>query len=424
MKNWAGSLSFEPETILAPRSIDEIQQNVIGALEKKKNIRMIGSGHSWTGLFVTNDQLLHLDNYQGIHSVDKENKIIHAKAGTKLFRFTNEAYEHGYSLANQGDVEKQSLAGASSTGTHGTGVNLQSFSNLIEEVTIINGKAELIKIGRDNELFNAARLAIGSLGIVSDLKIKMMDKYRLKVNTFPMPMDEALEKLDEWKLKHRHVEIFYFPVGDWALVKIMDETNEEPTKRSFIHKFNESFLENTVYEWFNKAASATGKYKICDAIMQKFVSVNTLVENAHRAFPTERTVRFMEMEYNIPAQDFKMAFSGIRQTIKEKNFQTLFPIEIRFVKSDDLWISPSNGRDSAYIAFHTYSKEPWRDYFFTMETLLKEFHGRPHWGKWHSRKGPDLEKLYPQFNQFRALREKFDPQGCFLNDHLKELFLY
>ena len=181
MKNWAGSLNFEPETILAPGTIEDIQKNVSHALEKKKTIRMIGSGHSWTGLFVTNDHLLHLDNYQGIHSVDKDNKIIHAKAGTKLFRFTNEAYEHGFCLANQGDVEQQSLAGATSTGTHGTGINLQSMSNLIEEVTLVNGQAEVVKIGRDHELFNAARLAVGSLGIVTDLKIKMKIKC-LKVN--------------------------------------------------------------------------------------------------------------------------------------------------------------------------------------------------------------------------------------------------
>jgi FAD-linked oxidoreductase len=423
MKNWAGSLNFEPEIILAPRSIEEIQKNVSSALDQKKSIRMIGSGHSWTKVFETNELLLNLDNYQGIHSVDKNEKIIHAKAGTKLFRFTNEAYELGFSLANQGDVEQQSLAGATSTGTHGTGISLQSFSNLIEEVTLVNGKAEVMKIGKDSEFFNAARLALGSLGVVSDLKIKMMDNYRLKVRTFPMPMNEALKHLEDWQLKHRHVELFYFPVGDWAIVKIMDETIEEPTPRTMIHKFKENFLENNVYEWFNQLAHSTGRYKFCDSIIQKFVSENTLIDNAHRAFPTERSVRFMEMEYNIPAHDFTRAFEKIRKKIKEKRFQTLFPIEIRFVKSDELMLSPASGRESAYIAFHTYIKESWNEYFFTMESMLKEFHGRPHWGKWHSMKAKDLEKLYPEFNQFCTIREKFDPHGCFLNDHLRELFI-
>jgi FAD-linked oxidoreductase len=423
MKNWAKTLSFNPSSIEAPASIEEIQNLVKRADEQNKTIRTVGSAHSWTGLYQTTEWLCHLDNFQGLLAVDKENKKVTAKAGTKLHQFTHECFKHGLSFANQGDVDKQSLAGATSTGTHGTGINLQSSSNLIEGIKLITASGEILSINseQNSELLPAAKLSLGSLGILTEIEFKMRKAYKLQVKIFPKKMDEILEDLPSLLKKHRHVEFFYFPIGEWVMVKIMDETHEPVTHRGLLHKINEVALENWLFEGFNISAKFTKQFPFFDQIMQKFVSSQKFTAWAHQAFPSERSVRFWEMEYNLDIQHFTSALKKIRDEIKLKKFQTLFPIEIRFVKGDNLWLSPAYGRDSVYFAIHAYRHQPFLDYFLSMQDIFKSFDGRPHWGKWHNLKKADLLKVYPHFQAFCDLRRELDPQGRFLNTHLREI---
>jgi len=422
MKNWAGNLDFTPSAILNPKTKEEIKSIIQGAIEEKKGIRTRGSGHSWTGLIETNQIFLHLDNMRGIIEVNSKEQTIKAHAGTKLSFFGDEGFKHNLSLPNQGDINKQSLAGATSTGTHGTGLSLQSMSNQISALTIINGKGEEVSIDQASPYFEAARLSIGSLGIISDITIKLIPSYKLKVNTFTENIDEAVKKCEERLQKNRHLEMFYFPVGDWSLTKIMNETDEEVTPKGFFHKFNEVIVENWLYRQMNKIASSTGRYKLIDKVMQSFVSSEEKIDWSHRAFPTERDVKFMEMEYNLPIEQFHSVFSEIKQAIKKNNFQTLLPIEIRFVKKDSIWLSPAFERDSVYFAIHTYITEDYRPYFDCIEEIFKKNQGRPHWGKWHTYKKNDFLKVYPKFEDFMKIRNEFDPNGIFLNNHLKEIF--
>lgn len=423
MKNWAGNLSFTPKTIYAPKSIDEIQEAVSQTIEANRTIRTRGSGHSWTGLISSNENYLHLDNFQGITQVDLEQKVISAKAGTKLSHFGPEAFKHKLALENQGDIDKQSLAGALSTGTHGTGLNLRSMANQIKSISFINGNAEEITVDESSTDFNGSRLTLGALGIVTNIAVQMEDAYKLKVDVFPESINSALEKIEERLKNNRHLEMFYFPVGGWSLTKIMNKTNEDCSHRGIFYKLNEVVVENWLYIQMNRLGRVTNGYKMIDKIMQKCVSHTTLKDWSYQAFPTQRDFKFKEMEYAVPVEKFKEVFEALTKKIKEKNFQTLMPIEIRFVKKDVLWLSPAYERDCVYFAIHTYITEDHREYFKAMEEILQSFGGRPHWGKMHSMQRADFEKAYPRFNDFVNLREKFDPKGVFLNQHLLDIFM-
>lgn len=424
MKNWAGNIEFTPEKVFAPTSTSDVQIMVEAAKKLNKTIRPIGSGHSWTGLIASDQFFVHLDRLQGIIDVDKQANTITAHAGTKLYTFGEEAFNHNMAMANQGDINKQSLAGAMSTGTHGTGIGLQSVSNQAKEIKLVLASGDIQTINEKDtpDLFQASRVSFGSLGLMTEATLNLLPAYKLKVTSFAEDMDFTLQHLSERLSKHRHVEMFYFPVGDWSMVKMMDQTKEEVSNRGLLHKFNDVVLENYLYELLNKIAYRTKSYDGIDMIMRKFVSKTSRVDWSHRAFPTDRNIRFMEMEYNLSIEKFNDVFEEIKACIRKNNFQTLFPIEIRFVKGDNIWLSPAYGRDSVYFAIHTYIQEDYRPYFNAIESIFKNHGGRPHWGKWHSLKDRDFEKVYPKWNEFKAIREQLDPQGTFLNQHLKDVF--
>ena len=426
MKNWAGNLKFEPKNILAPASTEEAQTMIKDHLQKKQTIRMRGSAHSWTGLISTSDSFLHLDNMQGLIEVDSEKKLVKAKAGTKLFLFCDEAYKHNLALPNQGDINHQSVAGALSTGTHGTGITLQSMANQLQGLTLVTGKGEKLTIdeAKNADMMKALSVSLGSAGLITEATVKMIPAYKLKVETFSEDMRTSLLKYKKRLEENRHLEMFYFPVGDWSMVKLMNQTKEETSPHSKFQKVSDLVLENWVFEGLNILAKSTNTYDQLDKVMRKFVDQKVFVNWSHLAFPTERTVRFMEMEYNLPVEKFEEVLEELKASIKKYKFKTLFPIEIRFVKGDDLWLSPAYQRDSVYFAVHTYIKENYRPYFEEMQRIFKRHGGRPHWGKWHNLKHHDFEAVYPKFHEFIKLRTELDPQGVWLNDHLRSLFYH
>lgn len=423
MKNWAGNLKFNPKTIYSPKSKTEIQECVRETISQKRTLRTRGSGHSWTGLIASDDNFLHLDNYQGVLNVDTAKKQITAKTGTKLVSFGHEGFISGLALPNQGDIDRQSLAGALSTGTHGTGRELQSMANQIKSVTFINGLGEEVTIDSNSPEIDGAKVSLGALGVATEMTIQMEESYRLRVEAFPESIERALEQFEERLKTNRHLEMFFFPLGDWTITKIMNKTHEAPIERGLIHRLNESVVENWLYTQMNRIAGVTGLYSGIDRIMQKCVSHTKLIDWSHRAFPTPRDFKFKEMEYAIPVHEFKNALREIQKKVKERGFKTLMPVEIRFVKRDSLWLSPCYERDCVYFAFHTYISEDHREYFKDMELIMRAYGGRPHWGKMHSLKAKDFSDLYPKFHDFLILREKFDPNGVFLNRHLLDIFM-
>ena len=419
VKNWAKNLSFHPQEIHSPHDENELVR--ILKNNPKRKVRVRGSAHSWTGGIVSDDIFIHLDKMQGLLSFDKTASTATAYTGTKLSLLCEEIFKHDLAMINQGDINKQSLAGALSTGTHGTGVKLQSISNQVLSTKLVTAQGEVLEIN-SGDLKDALGVSFGSLGILSEVKLQLRPSYRLKLESFAEDMNEALLKVDQRRESNRHFEMFYFPVGDWSLIKMMNETNEDVSITGLSDRINDVVIENWLYELLNRLAASTKSYKKIDSLMRTFISPQKRVNWSHRLFPTDRNVRFMEMEYNLPLEKFEVVFDEMKWAINKGKFQTLLPIEIRFVKGDTLLLSPAYGRDSVYFAVHTYVKEDYRPYFLVMEEIFKRHKGRPHWGKMHTLKAVDLKEIYPRWEDFCDLRKKLDPHGIFINNHLKELF--
>jgi FAD-linked oxidoreductase len=421
MKNWSGCLEFHPEHIYTPQSEEDIIHSIELARSQKKSLRPIGSGHSWTSLFNTDEYLLDLSEYSGMTQVESEFHRMTFKSGTKMSKVTDLLLEHQLSLENQGDINSQAIAGALSTGTHGTGEKLCSMANQMHQFKLITAGGEVKTIHKHQtpELFQAAAVSMGLMGIVSEIEVQAMPLYQLQAETEAVHFSEILPQLDQLVRDNRHFELFYFPIGDWALMKRANITQKSVAKKSLLkrasHYLNDVLIENALFELANQLAHKTNRYHAVDKMMRKFVSKTSKIDYAQNIFPTQRSVKFMEMEYNVDRNDFARVLNEIQALLKTANMLTLFPIEIRFVASDNLWLSPAYQRESVYFAIHTYIEEEYLEYFKAMESIFKRYQGRPHWGKWHSLKSEDLQKVYPRYNDFLSLRRELDPQGVFVH---------
>ncbi|OEH92080.1 D-arabinono-1,4-lactone oxidase [Bacillus solimangrovi] len=424
VKNWSENVQFSPQQICKPKSIDEVVAIVKDANVAKKRIRMIGSGHSFTPLIATNDVLVSLDNMQGVISVDEEKQIAEVWAGTKLSRLGNELHELGYSQENLGDIDVQSVAGALLTGTHGTGLQHGVLATQIEEMTVVlaNGEVKQISKDLDEEYYSAFAVSLGLLGIVVSMKLRVVPQRNFLYESKRIEMNELLTNLGSYLTNNEHFECFAFPYSTKMQVKTLNETERDSRSLAF-KKWKVNTLENRA---FSALSELSRKLPTLSPSISRFsansVPSSTMIGPSYKLFATERSVMFSEMEYSIPIHSFQSALEAILQEIDRQKFSVHFPIECRFVKGDDLWLSPSYHRDSAFIAVHMYKGMPYEEYFEQAEQILQSYGGRPHWGKLHGMKHEQLLERYPMLPKFLEIREELDPNKIFVNTYTEQLF--
>lgn len=185
--NWGGNQSATPAYTVRPRTEQEALDAVRFAIKEGLSVRAVGAGHSFTPLVHTGGMLMDLSQLSGITSTDTARRRVRAKGGTPIHVFGDLLWEQGLGLANQGDIDKQSISGAISTGTHGSGIELGCFSSALRWVRLINGHGEIVEIGEDqlHEL-RAAQVALGTLGIFLEVELQVVDRYHLQEQiTYP-----------------------------------------------------------------------------------------------------------------------------------------------------------------------------------------------------------------------------------------------
>lgn len=424
MQNWSKRFRWQPRQILYPGSEAEIQQIIQRAAENRENVRIIGTGHSFNPLWVTEEILISLDKYQGLVSVDTASGLAVVKGGTKLHRLGELLFEHGLAMENMGDIDAQSIAGTISTGTHGTGLGFGTISTQVRGIRFINGKGAIIFCSPTEhaDLFRAAQVSLGSLGVITEITLQCVPAYRLEL----WSRKEALELvLKTWAERHRdnrNFEFYWFPYTQQAWTKTANVADDKPDKVGLANYLTEYFLENYIFKLFCEAATRfPGLNRSVSRISVSSIPTVRKIYHSHKVYATQRLVRFNEMEYNIPLEAHETVFREIVRTINKRNFRIHFPIENRVVKGDDIPLSPAYGRDSAYIACHVYHKKEWEPFFREMETIFLAHGGRPHWGKIHFLQAGQLAERYPLFETFRQFRSEHDPEGIFLNGYLREL---
>ncbi len=426
-QNWGGNVKARPSKFKKPKTIEKLRSHLSKAAKKGQVARVVGSGHSWTRLCKTDDLLLSLDNLAGIESINKESGIVSVYAGTKLKDFNAALFENGLAMENLGDIDVQSLAGAISTGTHGTGISFGNLGTQVTELTLMKADGEILVCSEteNHDIFKAAQVSLGALGVILKYKVKCLPAYKLHFIEKKESVEDCLDNLYEHIYSNRNFEFYWFPYTDVTQLKISNTTEQEVKDNSMVnYVVNDVLLENVLFGGMARMAKYVSMAnKAVAKISGAAVSEGEKVNWSHKVYATPRWVKFNEMEYNIPLANFKEAFLEIKSVFEDKQFKVHFPTENRFVKGDDIYLSPAYQRDSAYIAAHVFKGKEYRSYFDTLSAIFKNHQGRPHWGKMHFLSGEELRELYPKWDDFQQIRTMLDPQGMFLNPYLRKLFL-
>jgi FAD-linked oxidoreductase len=409
--------------------VDELQTSVHHAAATATRIRVMGAGHSFTPLIETPSTLLRLDALKSIGSVN-DNGMIPVGAGIRLFELGPELRRRGRAQENLGDINAQSLAGAISTGTHGTGLGFGTVSTQAQWLRVLGASGEVKHWDRNEnpDEFLAAATSLGSLGILVEVGLRTVPAYGLRVEQFAEDLTKALDVFVKRSREHRHHEFFWFPHTKTVLSKTGDALGEVGRAPSRVARFvGDVLLENGVFELVNQAVRLLPQQAplACQALarLARFAGSKTLCGPSDLIFATERLSRFQEMEYALPLEKLSEAITRIEKFVSDNKIAVSFPVEVRSVQGDNLWLSPAYGRDSVFVAVHMHHALEYRKYFAGVEEIFSDLGGRPHWGKIHTKTGRDLKDLYPHWNSFQELRTQLDPNGIFLNPYLERILL-
>lgn len=419
--NWAGDQSCRPARILRPGSRDELAEAVAAAAASGGKVRVAGSGHSFTEAALTEGTMVRLDALAGVLDADRETGLVRVGGGTVLGDLNEQLARRGLAMENLGDIDRQTIAGAISTGTHGTGARLRNISAQVEGIELVLGDGSVRHLGAttDPELLRAARVGVGALGIVTALTLRCVPAFTLSRVDSPHPREEVLDSFEERAAAHAHFELFTFPYSDLALVLERNRQEGPPRPRGRGAAYlNDVVLEN----WALEALAATGKAipRLIPALARlagRLASGSRTSDRSDRVFVNERRVRFTEMEYALPREHGPEAARRVVEWVRENRYPVFFPIEMRVSAGDDASLSPAHGRDTAYVAVHQYRGMEWRPYFEAVEAIMDEYGGRPHWGKRHFQTAATLAPRYPAWAEFQRARDTLDPPRVFANEY-------
>jgi L-gulono-1,4-lactone dehydrogenase len=424
-RNWAGLTTTSPTEVRAPRDAADVVAAVARARERHTTVKMPGTGHSFTGIAAPEGIMLSPGQISGIVAVDREAMTVTALAGTPLSVLNASLEALDLSLHNMGDIARQTIAGATSTGTHGTGGLVASLSAQLAGLELVTGTGEVLRATETEnpEVFAAARVGLGALGIITTLTFRVEPTFTLEAHEFPMVWREALDRFDELAEDNHHFEIYWFPHTERVLAKANNRTLDDPEPLArFRHWLDDDLLSNRVFGLVNRVGNARPSWiPRINQVAGRALSERTYSDVPHKVFTSPREVVFREMEYAVPREAGLEALREARRWIERSGLNISFPIEVRTTPADDIALSTSSGRPSMYLAFHVNAQTDHAAYFTGIEDVLRRYDGRPHWGKLHTRSAADLEPAYPRWKEFADLRDRLDPDRLFANEYLRRV---
>lgn len=423
-RNWDGRQHCTPHEVLRPANEPELAAAVAAAADAGRVLRPIGSGHSFTDLCVTSDAQLDLSALRGIVDADPASGRVRVRGGTPLHELTEALHAHGLALENQGDIDRQTISGATQTATHGTGARFRNLAAGIVGMRLIDGSGKVRELGPSDPLLRAARVGLGALGVVSELTLQTVPAFRLRKVEEPLPLDVALDEYQQRADEHDHYELYAFPYARRAL-SITSTRTDDPAAPPPAWKqwLTDDLIANRALAAFSQAGRrlpASWSPRV-SRTMTRLISRDERIDHSHRIYASERRVRFTEMEYALPREALIPTLREILALIEARGFHVTFPIEVRVAASDDAHLSTAFGRDTGYIAIHQFRPMDFEPYFAAVEPLLLAAGGRPHWGKRHALDGAALAPRYPQWSDFQAARAQLDPIGTFTSPAIERV---
>lgn len=412
--NWSGSVTA-PAQIARPHSEDELAALIRSA----HKLRVTGAGHSFMPLCESDELIVSLDDLAGAMHVAADRQTARIPAGWSIRRLTAALWDDGLALANQGDVNPQSLAGAMATGTHGTGADLGSLATFARGFRLIDadGAVHWCDATTNADLYQAQRLSLGLFGVATEIEVAVVPAFHLSERIEKRRWAEIRESYDDLTRQHRHVEFWFFPHSDDVILKTLDPCDpcDPPPTTTDMEEAS-----------FRRILNIAARLPFLTPTLQRLMMKGRISGRrrgpAHLVFPSDRTIRFEEMEYEMPRAAGLDTLAELVDWIRRKRLPVTFPFEFRTVAADDIWMSPMNAGPVAAISMHQYAKMPWRNLFAEAEAIFRGHGGRPHWAKRHTLTRADVAALYPMAGRYSAVRRAADPGGKFLNPHLESLF--
>ncbi|MCH7230422.1 FAD-binding protein [Glycomyces sp. L485] len=423
-RNWSGTETAEPVRTVQPGGVDEIAEAVREAARDGLRVKAIGAGHSFSGIAAPEGVLLDMGGLDDIVHVDTGTNLVTVEAGMPLWRLNQVLDAHGLALENMGDIDRQTVSGAISTGTHGTGDRYRGLAWQVQSLRLVlaDGSAVRCSAERRPELFAAARIGLGALGIITEVTIQCVPAFQVQAVEAPMRLDAVLGGLEELVAENDHFEFYWFPHTDRTLTKqnnrySMDERMRRPTRLSYW--WNEGFTENVLWEASNRVGvrfpQAVPKL---NRLAGRVWGARNYADVSHRVFTSPRKVVFKEMEYAIPRETLPKVLTDLKARVEDDGLNVSFPVEVRFAAADDVWLSTAYRRKTAYVAVHQYHRHDHEAYFKAASEIFDAVGGRPHWGKMHALGAERLAERYERFGDFLAVRDELDPDRRFANAYL------
>ena len=420
--NWAGNQQTGSVLVSKPQTESELQQVVQNAQTSGRRVKAVGSGHSFTAIAVAEEVLVDLSKYDEILAIDKINQTVTVQSGIQLSKLNQALYENSLAMQNLGDIAYQTIAGAISTSTHGTGAKFTGIANQVVALRVVLADSSIVECSANlnAELFSCARVGLGAIGLISTVTLKVVPAFNLAVIEEPMRLDEVLQNLDLHVDSNDHFEFFWVPHTGWALTKRNNRNNlpvEPMSKMS--HWYSKTFMENYAFG----AVCMLGKAR--PSLIPKLAKAlpssgrNEYSDASHKVFASKRIIKFYEMEYAIPREACAEALNRVRRMVTDSGFFLNFPVEVRFTAPDEIPLSTASNRESAYIAVHIYKGMNYVPYFTEVESIMNSYQGRPHWGKLHFQNASTLASRYPQWDVFQSVRNQVDPKRMFSNQYLE-----
>ncbi len=418
-RNWAGDQRCAPALLAHPASIEELSGAIERAGREGWTVRVAGAGHSFSDIACTDGLMLVLDRLTGILDIDRSSGLVRVQAGITIRELSRRLAPHGLALENLGDIDVQTVAGAISTATHGTGSRLRNLSSQVSELTLVlaDGSTLLCSLERDPEIFRAAQVGLGALGVIAEATLRCVPAFTLRGVDAPAPLEHVLERFEELASNNDHFEFFVFPHAHTALTRTNNRTHDAPRPRSRASAYvNDVLLTNHAFELFCRAGRRLpGRIPQFNRLVTRLAGRSVRVDRSAEIFASPRLVRFTEMEYALPRQHTPQAVRRVMELVERERFAVPFPIEARTVAADDAFLSTAAGRESGFVAVHMYRGMAWEPYFRAVEAIMDELDGRPHWGKRHFQTAATLRPRYPDWDRFGAVRARLDPQRRFAN---------
>ncbi|MGW5528329.1 D-arabinono-1,4-lactone oxidase [Streptomyces xanthochromogenes] len=424
-RNWAGNVTARPTREVSPASAAELAEAVRRAAEQGLTVKAVGTGHSFTATAATDGVLIRPDLLTGIREIDRAAMSVTVEAGTPLKRLNAVLAREGLSLTNMGDIMEQTVAGATSTGTHGTGRDSASIAAQITALELVTADGSLLTCSeKENpEVFAAARIGLGALGIVTAITFAVEPVFLLTAREEPMTFDQVTADFEELCTENEHFEFYWFPHTGNCNTKRNNRSAGPAAPPGKVRGWiDDEFMSNGLFQVvcsLGRAVPAT--IPAVAKVSSRALSARTYTDIPYKVFTSPRRVRFVEMEYALPREAAVGALREVKALVERSPLRVSFPVEVRTAPADDIALSTASGRETAYIAVHMYRGTPYQAYFTAVERIMTAHAGRPHWGKIHTRDAAYFAEVYPRFTEFTALRDRLDPDRRFANAYLRRV---